>query len=313
MTYWQLHKITSSFNRLILCLFAALIVIGCGRSYESRLETTLEDAQAAGWNYSITKSDNFDVAKFKPRFAPGRKTLTIFLEGDGFAYIDRYTISNNPTPFNPIGLKAAIQHGRYSREDNTAYIARPCQFVEGPNFRNCNKSHWSIARFETTIIDTINDAVDDLKAEAGAQKIKFVGYSGGGAIAMQLGARRSDIEQIITIAGNIDHDSWTAYHDISPLVSSAASRPAIIGAAQIPQMHFLGEEDEILPPEFYRQIQHSWPQNASTYFVLVKDFDHHCCWVENWTNLLSYAQSNPLYFNQSGHSKPVQLKTIKMQ
>jgi esterase/lipase len=43
-------------------------------------------------------------------------------------------------------------------------------------------------------------AVTALKRASGASRLRLVGYSGGGVMAMLLAARRDDVAQVVTIA-----------------------------------------------------------------------------------------------------------------
>ena len=52
--------------------------------------------------------------------------IKIFVEGDGLSWISRTTISSNPTPITPVGLKLMLS------DDSSCkiYLARPCQYID---------------------------------------------------------------------------------------------------------------------------------------------------------------------------------------
>jgi hypothetical protein len=67
-----------------------------------------------------------------------------------------------------------------------------------------------------SVISASNQAVDALKQRYGAQEIVLVGYSGGGAVAALVAARRTDVVRLVTVAGNLDHLAWTHLHSVPP-------------------------------------------------------------------------------------------------
>ena len=74
--------------------------------------------------------------------------LTVYIEGDGFAWATRSRPSFNPTPKRPMGLELALGHPG----GNVAYLARPCQFVGETEFRGCTPLAWTHARFSEAAV-----------------------------------------------------------------------------------------------------------------------------------------------------------------
>ena len=72
---------------------------------------------------------------------------------------------------------------------------------------------------------------------------ELIGYSGGGAVALLIGVKRDDIDKIITVAGNIDTEFWTQYHNIDPLSNSLNPADFVETLQAIKQCHLLGNED----------------------------------------------------------------------
>lgn len=77
----------------------------------------------------------------------------------------------------------------------------------------------------------------------------LIGFSGGAQIAGLLSIKYPDlkIKKVITIAGNLDHKSWTDYHNLPPLDGSLnlADYKEKFGA--IEQIHYVGEKDKVIP------------------------------------------------------------------
>ncbi len=66
----------------------------------------------------------------------------------------------------------------------------------------------------------MNVAIDKLKQKYNSEKLQLIGYSGGGAVVTLVASQRSDVISLVTIAGNLDHQTWTKHHKVSPLTGS---------------------------------------------------------------------------------------------
>ena len=75
------------------------------------------------------------------------KDIKIYIEGDGLSWLSRRTISDNPTPINPISLKLMNQ----DKSQCKVYLARPCQYT---NSMMCDKKYWTSHRFSKDIISS---------------------------------------------------------------------------------------------------------------------------------------------------------------
>jgi dienelactone hydrolase len=158
---------------------------------------------------------------------------------------------------------------------------------------HCNQELWTSARFAETVIDSSNHAIDLLKQQFGASSLRLIGYSGGGAIAALVAARRSDVIQLVTVAGNLDHEAWTRHHSISPLHRSLNPADAWHALARIPQVHFIGENDRNIGPFVIDAYLERFPDGQRPPVHLVKDADHYCCWMEHWPALLRIIHAGP--------------------
>ncbi|MDX1739468.1 MAG: alpha/beta hydrolase, partial [Alphaproteobacteria bacterium] len=95
----------------------------------------------------------------------------------------------------------------------------------------------------------------------------------------------SDVDHIITIAGNMDHAMWTKHHDISPLSASLNPADHIREAGHFQQTHFVGAADDIIPDFILRDFSNRQPNQDKVTIKTIKSFDHQCCWVEEWDAL----------------------------
>ena len=196
-----------SMRLLILVVLASLA--GCaGISPESRWRHAEQLAQQAGWQKLRIPAEKFVLSAYVKKAQTQADTLTIYIEGDGFAWVSSSQASSDPTPRNPVGLQLALRHPQ-APGNAAGYLARPCQYVEPEDARNCRQAYWTDRRFATEVIEASDQAIGVLKQRVGASRLVLVGYSGGGAVAALVAARRDDVVQLITVAGNLDHRAWT--------------------------------------------------------------------------------------------------------
>ncbi len=268
-----------------LCFVLALA--GCvGISPEQRASEIDVLAHQHGWQLIKLSTSPFVLVAYAPKRLSQTVTLTVYIEGDGLAWVSRSQPSANPTPVNPIGLKLAMQHPTGS----AVYLARPCQYVEGPDARNCSSIYWIDRRFSPEVIESTNMAIEQLKQRYKANKLELIGYSGGGAVAALVAAKRSDVVNLVTVVGNLDHAAWTKLHSITPLKGSLNPADAWNELIDVPQLHFVGSEDKNVSPDVARSYQARFPENRQPLLRLIEGFDHVCCWVEHWPQL--YFSSN---------------------
>lgn len=216
------------------------------------------------------------------RPAPGAQ-LTVYLEGDGLAWETPAQPSHDPTPVSPTGLQLALAD---PGAGPVAYLARPCQFTAGRD-PACTEAYWTGWRFAPEVVEAAGQALDALKARFGAARLRLVGFSGGGALAALLAARRGDVAQLVTVAGNLDHRAWTVRHRLEPLVGSLNPADYRADLANVPQWHFSGARDRVVPPAMAQDFAAGLGTGSQTQVIVVPGYDHHCCWTQDWPRLLS--------------------------
>ncbi|MFZ4538726.1 alpha/beta hydrolase [Propionivibrio sp.] len=203
-------------------------------------------------------------------------SLTIYIEGDGAAWITAYHPPRDPTPFKPTALAlAAIDPG-----DAVAYLGRPCQYLDAPALANCSPIWWTTQRFAPEVLTAYGQALDTLKVQTRAVTLRLVGYSGGGVIAALLALRRQDVTSLITVASPLAVGQWTRLQGISPLAGSLD--PLLAPGKLPPATHWIGSDDEIVPLSVIEQFALGKGGQVRP----VKGYDHDCCWTRNWSLLL---------------------------
>ncbi|MFT5720428.1 MAG: dienelactone hydrolase [Motiliproteus sp.] len=273
-------------------VMVAMLLQGCVSipSPQQRTQNAQQLAADKDWQPYIIKTPYFELMSYQPPMNQGEllqaEQLSIYIEGDGLAWITRRQISSNPTPNNPLALTLALQ----DRSHRSVYLARPCQFVTEPHQRGCGKKYWTSARFAPEVISAMDLAVSQLKDKFQATRLILVGYSGGGAVAALLAARRSDVVKLITVAGNLDHKAWTEFHKSSPLTGSLNAANYRKELSMVEQTHYVGEKDRVIPPFLARRFIAGLSSRAKAKVVVVLEQTHGCCWDTRWPDLLLNEQ-----------------------
>jgi pimeloyl-ACP methyl ester carboxylesterase len=259
---------------LLVIFFSACSAIPTGADRKKYADAV---ALEKGWAPFKVQSATFELIGFAPRQLSATETLWVYVEGDGLAWLDSSTASADPTPRDPVALRMALAHqGR-----NVVYLSRPCQYVDASR-TPCSQPVWTDGRFSKKVIASVDEAITTLKNNFRAKKLVLVGYSGGGAVAGLVAARRSDVAAWVTVAGNLDHAAWTAFHRVRPLSASLNAADVADRLHAIPQVHFIGQSDRVIPP----QLAQRWPVlflgDDQRRLRVITHFDHACCWAEQW-------------------------------
>ena len=257
--------------------FVLLIFVlsGCIPSANDRFLHTSSQAKNSDFSQNIFVSDKFAINYFLSNKIDKNKELNIFIEGDGFSWVDKYTPSDNPTPINPIALQIALGFG----DTNIVYLSRPCQNVFGDNFKNCGQKYWTRDRFAPEVINSLNETIEYIKTKSDIQKINLFGYSGGGVAALLIASKRSDVGKVTTYASNIDTAFWTKLHNVSEL---SGENPADLcdKLSQIPQVHFVGGDDHIVPQDVARSYLSKCQKNKHIDIIIIDGFEHSSEWEQ---------------------------------
>lgn len=216
------------------------------------------------------------------RLGAASRPLHVYIEGDGHAWRSRLEPSSDPTPHVATGLALAAADDA----PNVAYLARPCQFVEALAWRRCDTTYWTGKRFSPEVVQAMNCALDAVAAHTPGQPIHLVGYSGGGAMAVLLAARRGDVASLRTVAGNLDHQAVNRLHGVSAMPESLNPIDVAPQVAGIAQVHFSGSLDTVVPPEIARRFQAAAGQNACAKIHVVEGLTHGADWAVHWPDLL---------------------------
>ena len=239
----------------------------------TRIEQADKIAQAANWQYKVWQGADLSIASYVPETQPEGSLLRVYIEGDGRSWASKSIPSSNPTPTNAVALKLAVLD-----KSTAVYLARPCQFVLAFDLRGCKMSLWTSHRFSEQVVDASNQVISQMKAAYLANEVELIGYSGGGAVAAIIAARRTDVVRLVTIAGNLDPVLWAQHHHITPLFGSLSPMDSWRKLLAIQQVHYVGAEDKVVPELVARSYQSAFPKSAQPEVIVLPDTSHTCCW-----------------------------------
>ena len=208
-------------------LFLILLLSGC-TSYQ------MPDS----FRYKTIDAQGFDISVWEKQAYP-RNIYHVYIEGDGHAFNAHGQPTSDPTPKSSFLRQLATQ----DRNTGVVYIARPCQFTKG---LRCQQKYWTTARFSSEVVEAEYQAIKEI---VGNKPIILIGYSGGAQIAGLIAIKKDlYVQKVITIAGNLDHKAWTDYHHLPELTESLNLADYKDKFTHIPQIHYVGEKDKVIPP-----------------------------------------------------------------
>lgn len=199
----------------------------------------------ANFVYKEIETRDFTIATWQ-KITNSHAVYKIYIEGDGYAFNAHGKATQDPTPHGTLVRELAFG----DNSPNVIYLARPCQYVKNPI---CSKRHWTTARFASEIINAEYEAIKNI---AGNNPVILVGFSGGAQVAGLVATAKPElnIKKIITIAGNLDHLAWTQYHNLPQLNESMNLESYRKQFAKIPQIHYVGSNDEVMPSLLVREF-----------------------------------------------------------
>jgi hypothetical protein len=264
------------FKYYTIILTIALLSSGCVSKLSPKVRQQTADTVAQAGNLVQQKiaTDDFLLTTYQ-RFdaTSDNKQMVVYIEGDGMAWISRDQLSSNPTPVQPVALKLAS----IDTNINVLYVARPCQYLWPQKMNRCSSKYWSNKRSSEEVISSINQAISIVKQKQNISSIRLIGYSGGGGIAALIADRRADVNEFVSVSGNLNYKLFTQTHDLSPMNGSIDPITVANQIGSIPQIHYVGADDKIIP----KQIALSFSDKVK----VISDVSHDN-WPDKWAQIL---------------------------
>lgn len=267
--------------RLALASAAFLLLAACAVATPAERQARADRIADRGALTPLTvETPNFDLhARLKTNGTSD--TLVVYIEGDGFAWKRIDERSADPTPLNPLALRLAT----LDTSPSVAWLARPCQFTGGEAARGCTSDLWTGARYSEAVIAASNAAIDVLKRKSGASRIALVGYSGGGTVAALAAMRRIDVVWLKTVASPLDTSAFTAHHKVTPLSGSLNPADRAHALAALPQTHYAGAKDDVVPPSINRAFRARMGETRCLKLEALPGASHDDGWEKAWKKL----------------------------
>ncbi|MGB5200686.1 MAG: alpha/beta hydrolase [Sedimenticolaceae bacterium] len=271
----------SARRALRLGVGALALLVGCasapGEAFDSLLQRHALEAgnvDGAGFRHLYVRKVRLDEAS----------GLRVYLEGDGSPWIRGRRVARDPTSRNPVALQLMVRD-----PGDALYLARPCyhRLDDSPP---CDPRLWTSARYGEAVVESMAVALQRLLRDADERRpVTLVGYSGGGVLGMLLAQRLERVDQVVTVAANLDTAAWVRLHGYSPLDASLnpAAGPSL--RSEVRQLHLAGGDDDTVPPWL---IERALQAEPNVTLAVLAGFDHHCCWDAVWPTVLSALQGS---------------------
>ncbi|WP_425495689.1 alpha/beta hydrolase [Pandoraea capi] len=262
-----------------MALSAVALISGCASLDRNAHAEAI--AQPAGLKREVLAAGDFRMTAFSRVTRPDRP-LRVYIEGDGLAWVSRTEPSMDPTPVAATGLALAAA----DPSANVVYLARPCQFTPMADNPRCGIAYWTGKRFAPEVLDAMDAEISQLAKLVPGQPLELVGFSGGGAIAVLLAARRHDVASLRTVAGNLDVEYVNELHHVSAMPDSRNPIAVASRVARIPQIHFSSAEDTVVPPDVAKRFAAA-VGGACVRTSVVTGLSHDGDWAAQWRDLLA--------------------------
>lgn len=219
----------------------------------------------------------FEHVAFTAGTVRGSTTLHVYVEHDGTPWIEPTRFAQDPTPRTPVALELMARD-----TGPRLLLGRPCYFSPQDDPR-CTPLMWTHRRYSPEVVRSMVAALRSFLTAQPYQRVVLIGYSGGGTLAWLMAADVPETVEVVTLAANLDIDYWASLHGYSPLAGSLnpTLQPALSPA--ITQIHYAGGRDDNVPPAVARSFAKRHP---AAHVVVIAEFDHLCCWIERWPQLL---------------------------
>jgi alpha-beta hydrolase superfamily lysophospholipase len=101
-----------------------------------------------------------------------------------------------------------------------------------------------------------------------------------------IAARRGDVASIRTVAGNLDIDAVMLLHQVSAMPQSVNPIDEAKRVAAIPQIHFSGGADRVVPPSIAQHFARAVGGNCVQTRVIA-GMPHEGRWPDPWPTMLT--------------------------
>jgi hypothetical protein len=232
----------------------------------------------------VLQSGEFTLATLSKKLPAQLPELRVYIGSDGQPW-QRQVPGVDPTGRHSLAAELMVQDPQPA-----LYLGRPC-YHTGAGNPPCESSLWTSGRYSQTVINTMAVALQEIIQTRGVKQLTLVGYSGGGVVAL-LAATRLERAlfatplklRVYTVASNLDIEAWSEFHQHLPLVDSLNPVQDVPSTSGFRQIHLVGRADRVVPANTIQRYLRTHRQATVWYF---DDFNHVCCWAQQWPELLA--------------------------
>lgn len=225
-------------------------------------------------------SDTFEHRIYFNQFVSDRVDLTtlhVYLDGDGTPWVKGKWIAEDPTARNSLILR--LMH---LDKTPSLLLGRPCYYGLNQGF-NCENKYWASHRYSSEVVTSMAYVLNTWLEKNKYKELVFIGYSGGGVLAILMANKINITTKVVTIAANLDIRAWSEFHGYKTLKNSLNPAEEAVLHADIQQIHFAGRDDKVVPAFIIKKYAQS--QKNARYFE-VPGKGHVCCWEKEWSKIL---------------------------
>lgn len=267
----KLIRATKYFNALL-----SLILLTACATPSERFAKVANDLGFFGFSLNSDSFDHQFYANTRIIEQSKESVLHVYLDGDGTPWEQHHWISDDPTSRNPMILKLM-------QEDNAASIllGRPC-YHRVHKAPNCHNKYWTSHRYSREVVSSMASVLKLWLQNHSYKRIVLIGFSGGGTLAMLISTYLDSVDTVVTLASNLDVKAWSEFYGYGPLTNSL-DPGAMSFNSRLRQIHMAGLKDQIVPANIIKSFT---VRQKNAKYVAFADFDHYCCWLNEWKNIL---------------------------
>lgn len=259
-----------SIYRVALTILCGSGIVGCSFSAD-------RVAHRAGFDRSIILGEAYRHLRYSRRSNDDSSPLHVYIEGDGSPWILGVEPSSDPTPSNPLALRLMARD-----PSDVVYLGRPCYFGLVKD-AGCSPEAWTSARYSSAVVRSMADAIRRTMSETSHSETILIGYSGGGNIARLVAALVPGVTGVLTVNANLDVDAWVDRYNYLPLHLSLNPAESTPLPSSILHVQAIGDRDTVVDPAITESYRDRGQPVDVWHFA---DFDHVCCWLEAWPEIL---------------------------
>tara|TARA_R110001592_G_scaffold49482_4_gene154282 strand:+ start:2464 stop:3285 length:822 start_codon:yes stop_codon:yes gene_type:complete len=223
--------------------------------------------QDAGQPYQTVSSNNFKHLLAINSHNDINEPVIVFIEGDGRPWQRYNKAAYEPTPDKPLLLEWFI-----AADFKALYLGRPCYFEL--NDQQCSPYWYTHGRYSEPVV---NSLVQILREHLAEQKLVLVGHSGGGTLAVLMAEKLENVEAVLTIAGNLQVNTWSEYHHYSKLQGSMDPMLRKELPQHIRQVHFYSPFDKVIQASWIKAYSE---KQLNSRLIELPVYGHDYAWKE---------------------------------